>query len=627
MRLLNTETLRLESTPTFPDISTQYAILSHTWDDDEVLFEDIFDEQRPLPIHKKGFRKVKESCEQAAKDGFNYIWIDTCCIDKSSSAELSEAINSMFRWYHDADRCYAYLSDVNIPESEDRPSKTFEESRWFTRGWTLQELIAPRDVRFYDCQWNLIGSRQPQLDATLRIPSLAKRIRKCTNIPLRILLWYVLEEARQERHLTPTYPLERHLRAISVAQRLSWASNRSATRSEDEAYSLMGLFGVHMPLLYGEGRRAFFRLQEEIMKTSSDQSILAFDKHLDPTCNLLLADSPHCFASSEIEQSLQDGPIWPGAPPSSYQLSPSSKAVDVGLFLCPLRSRHPDRKIRYMGILSCVYRQDLTSHPAIILRENDIKNQSFYRSRLPMQKITPVDQKGQISLDTGFGGISATYTYDLSQAYFATARLSFQPPMQLADLPTSQGQLRVFTPGIRIKFDKQLAVRSSGAYPQTLQAKEGWAYAPSMLLADWPRRSYEWYGADSKLRVHNLAVFGVIALHFKEVGTVAVSWGKLCAASYGSSTPEPWCAIMDWSRFVERSRISETTELTDLDLEKAATTMFLRSQGGWKNTLATPPGFGVEHENASGKLRCKIQTVEFFGRPIFEMEMTIDPTR
>ncbi|KAK3995539.1 putative vegetative incompatibility protein HET-E-1 [Cladorrhinum sp. PSN332] len=624
MRLLNTETLRLESSPNSPGQSAQYAILSHTWDNQEVLFDDIFDEQKPLPVHKKGFKKVKESCEQASKDGFNYIWIDTCCIDKSSSAELSEAINSMFRWYHDADRCYAYLSDVNIPESEDRPSKSFEDSRWFTRGWTLQELIAPRDIRFYDCQWNLIGSRQPHSNNNLRIPGLAKRIRKCTNIPLEILLWYVPEEERQKNHSVPTFSLERHLRAISVAQRLSWASNRSTTRTEDEAYSLMGLFGVHMPLLYGEGRRAFFRLQEEIMKTTSDQSILAFDNHMDPTCNLLLADSPQCFASSEIEQSLQDGPAWPGAPQSSYELSPSSKAVDVGVFLCPLRSRHPDRKTRYLGILNCVYRQDLTAHPAIILREIDIKKGTFYRSRLPIQKITPVDQKGHIALDTGFGGISATYAYDLAEAYFAAARLSFQPPLQLTDLPTSQGPLRVFTPGIRVKFDKQLVLSSSSAYPQTLEVKEGWAYAPSMLLSEWPRRSY---GPDSPLRVDHLALFGVVVLHFKEVGTVAVSWGKLCAASYGSSTPEPWCAIIDWSRFVERSSMGEATKLTDLDLQKAATTMFLRSQGGWKKSLATPPGVGVEYENASGKVRCKIQTVDFFGRSLFEMDMAITPTR
>ena len=414
MRLLNTETLRLESfAAPSPGACPPYAILSHTWDDQEILFDDVADDRIPLPAHKRGFRKVKESCQQASKDGYSYIWIDTCCIDKSSSAELSEAINSMFRWYRDSDRCYAYLSDVNVPESQDRPSKTFEESRWFTRGWTLQELIAPRNVCFYDAQWNLIGSRQPQLNNNLRIPSLAKQIRKRTNIPLEILLWHVPEGAHQER----TYPLEQHLRACSVAQRMSWAASRSTTRTEDEAYSLMGLFGVHMPLLYGEGRRAFFRLQEEIMKTSSDQSILAFNKHLDPTCNLLLADSPQCFDSSEVEQSLSDGPAWPGAPPSSYELSPSSKAVDAGLFLCPLRSRHPERKIRYLGILNCVYRRDFTSHPAIILRDIDSKNQTFYRSRAsPLKKVSPVDHKGYISLETGFGGSKRTFNCDTASS-------------------------------------------------------------------------------------------------------------------------------------------------------------------------------------------------------------------
>lgn len=191
-----------------------------------------------------------------------------------------------------------------------------------------------------------------------------------------------------------------------------------------------------------------------------------------------------------------------------------------------------------------------------------------------------------------------------------------------------RGPTNVSTPGVRIKFDKQYTLKASSAYPQTLQVKEGWVYAPSMLLSDWPRRSY---GPDSPLQVDSLALFGVIAVHFKEVGTVALSWGKLCATSYGNSTPRPWCAIMDWSRFVERSPSvcpnGATSELTDSHLEKAATALFLRSQGGWRKTLATPPDVVVEHANASGKVACKIRTVEFFGRFIFEMDLIIAADR
>ena len=111
MRLLSTESLRLESF--FRGSMPQYAILSHTWETEEVLFDDIRDPAQPLPTHKKGFLKLMCSCAQARRDGYRYIWIDTCCIDKSSSAELSESINSMFRWYANSARCYAYLGDID----------------------------------------------------------------------------------------------------------------------------------------------------------------------------------------------------------------------------------------------------------------------------------------------------------------------------------------------------------------------------------------------------------------------------------------------------------------------------------------------------------------------------------
>jgi hypothetical protein len=125
MRLLNNSSLRLESF--FDSAIPEYAILSHTWGKEEILFDDIHDSTKPLPIHKKGFAKLQGSCDQARRDGYGYIWIDTWCIDKSSSAELSEAINSMFQWYHKSRRCYAYLIDVNAPEREG--VATFEESR------------------------------------------------------------------------------------------------------------------------------------------------------------------------------------------------------------------------------------------------------------------------------------------------------------------------------------------------------------------------------------------------------------------------------------------------------------------------------------------------------------------
>jgi hypothetical protein len=129
-----------------------YAILSHTWeaDDQEVTFHDLMNH---LGISKKGYRKIQFCGEQAKRDGLQYFWVDSCCIDKSSSAELQEAINSMFRWYRDAAKCYVYLSDVSTGKhswsSERLWEVGFRQSRWFTRGWTLQELLAPRSVEFF----------------------------------------------------------------------------------------------------------------------------------------------------------------------------------------------------------------------------------------------------------------------------------------------------------------------------------------------------------------------------------------------------------------------------------------------------------------------------------------------
>lgn len=220
----------------------EYAILSHTWHEEEVLFEDLQDISQATT--KAGFTKVLFCCNQARTDGLKYVWIDTCCIDKASSAELSEAINSMYRWYQNAKICYVYLRDVPRNSTNLRISS----SRWFTRAWTLQELLAPTNTVFYSDEWVTIGTRT----------DLKSIISKVTGI--------------EEEYLT-----HRELQKASIAKRMSWAANREATRSEDIAYSLLGIFNIYMPLLYSEGqRKAFVRLQEEIMKTSSDHTILAW---------------------------------------------------------------------------------------------------------------------------------------------------------------------------------------------------------------------------------------------------------------------------------------------------------------------------------------------------------------
>ncbi|EJF61860.1 HET-domain-containing protein, partial [Dichomitus squalens LYAD-421 SS1] len=219
-----------------------YAILSHTWDSKgEQTYQDL---RTSIWEDPRLSSKVRRACERARKDGFRYIWIDSCCIDKRNSAELSEAINSMYAWYRLAKLCYAFLADV--PPSPQSPEDV-SQSRWFTRGWTLQELIAPSEVVFLSMDWASFGTKH----------SMARVLEGITGIDEAVL-----------KH-------EQSLDEISVARRMSWASRRETTRVEDEAYSLLGIFDISMPPIYGEGRRAFRRLQEEILKRIPDQSLFA----------------------------------------------------------------------------------------------------------------------------------------------------------------------------------------------------------------------------------------------------------------------------------------------------------------------------------------------------------------
>ena len=246
-----------------------YAILSHRWTDDEVLFKDIEDK---TSRNRAGYYKLQGAISQARADGYAYLWDDTCCIDKSSSAELSEAINSMWVWYQEAATCYAYLCDVSSCAEDPDFEAQVRSSGWFTRGWTLQELIAPKHVDFYNESWTSIGTRQ----------TLQRTVSDITGI-----------DAEYLDHARP-------LSAASVAKRMSWAAHRKTTRLEDVAYCLMGLFTVNMPMLYGECSRAFQRLQEEILRSTDDESLFAWvDKNAkDDDLHGLLADDPQKFANS-----------------------------------------------------------------------------------------------------------------------------------------------------------------------------------------------------------------------------------------------------------------------------------------------------------------------------------------
>lgn len=263
----------------------RYAILSHMWENDEVSFQEISKPQNAM-VTKKGYGKIRQVCNIASANGLEHVWVDTCCIDKTSSAELSESINSMYRWYQDAEVCYAYLADV-FPRNDlgGVEGHRISDSRWFQRGFTLQELIAPERVVFFDREWNELGTKEDLQD----------EISQRTNIPVRIL------SGRAD------------LDDVCVAQRMSWAAGRQTKRLEDRAYSLMGIFGIHMPLLYGEGEMAFIRLQEEIIKILDDYSIFAW-KSDQSSYGGLLASSPDAFQDSG-NLTLEDTPFISGKSP------------------------------------------------------------------------------------------------------------------------------------------------------------------------------------------------------------------------------------------------------------------------------------------------------------------------
>jgi hypothetical protein len=232
-----------------------YAILSHTWlanNNEEVSFQDV-EASTDKGKSKAGWEKIQFCADKAAADGLRYFWIDTCCIDKKNAVELQEAINSMFRWYQNASKCYVYLSDVSsgkwkaYDQSSEFPwDTTFRLSRWFTRGWTLQELLAPRSVEFFSREHERLGDNR----------TLERQIHEVTNIAIPALRG-------------------NHLSQFSVDERLSWAKNRQTTREEDKAYSMLGIFDIQMPLLYGEGEeKAFKRLRREIGEPSSSPEMI-----------------------------------------------------------------------------------------------------------------------------------------------------------------------------------------------------------------------------------------------------------------------------------------------------------------------------------------------------------------
>lgn len=285
MRLINVQDLKFEEF--FEGQIPPYAILSHTWAEEELSFDEW--QRRKDVKKKKGYSKIMKACEFAGNlHEVRYIWIDTVCIDKRSSAELMEAINSMYNWYHNSKICIVYLADVDSrhPEPSDHPdypsssrshesckplilAKDIEEqflnSRWFKRGWTLQELLAPQARLYLSKDWKIIGTHE-------RLIGLLSKASGVAEAHLRDSNWREVAD---------------------VSLKMSWASERKTTRVEDMAYCLMGIFNINMSLIYGEGDGAFRRLQLKIIKKSDDNSIFAWDRK---SCSKVFAPSPEYFS-------------------------------------------------------------------------------------------------------------------------------------------------------------------------------------------------------------------------------------------------------------------------------------------------------------------------------------------
>jgi hypothetical protein len=332
MRLLNVKSYKVEKVKK----RVEYAILSHRWHDSEITFQNINDDITTAQLkddqeQSPQWTKIRGACAQAEKDGWEWIWADSCCIDRSSSQELNQSINSMFKWYREARVCYVHLWDTVKPTTPGAdlfewqrtdnvsPENTYvgKYAEWFTRGWTLQELIAPAAVEFYDTNWTYMGTRA----------GLATPISRITGIDRQYL-------AGKDTFKTAT-----------VATRLSWQAGRVTLEDEDIAYSLVGLMEVELPTMYTEGKQAFQRLQEEILKNNPDESIFAWTippgKSL-PTHSRrwasdqwgLLAPTPECFANSR--DITTNGPGYLKRAFGSIQKNPGGVKFPV-----PYKERNP----------------------------------------------------------------------------------------------------------------------------------------------------------------------------------------------------------------------------------------------------------------------------------------------
>jgi hypothetical protein len=397
MRLLNVDTMKMEEF--FDGTVPPYVILSHRWGPEEVSFQEwnrvleledkIHSITRQSAFHtarhandyhheiqrekyrklaekkaairqKAGFSKIlscaglvrkQKSRTEGEQTLCSYVWIDTCCIDKTNNAELSEAINSMFRWYRNSKLCLVYLADVpgglELNEMEDK----VRASNWFKRGWTLQELLAPEFVKFFDQSWEFLFNKYDQ----------ARLLAEITCIDENILDGF------------------EKVSDACTAKKMSWAASRETTRKEDIAYCLLGIFDVNIPLLYGEGDKAFLRLQEEIIRQSGDLSIFAWGYH-----NPVVYQNHSIFAQSPADFVGCSGFTKGNAPPAVISMTNVTLSVQLSYY----RPRSDRLSFIYADLNCFDYNgtlENLVFLPLVLIgnqlgsNANDISSLSFER--------------------------------------------------------------------------------------------------------------------------------------------------------------------------------------------------------------------------------------------------------
>jgi hypothetical protein len=413
MRLLNVHTLQFGEF--FASETPPYSILSHRWGVNEPSYKDY---RKGINLSGPGYEKIIKFCSFVRKrkprwrkplwgrevddsEVVEWVWIDTICIDKRSSAELSEAINSMFEWYANAQECIVHLADVTAGILQDDVAGQIRASNWFHRGWTLQELLAPELCIFVDKSWFAIGhvcdnSETSDNHCCRRAaswsygPSIATLVTEITRIPEEFL-----KPSRIARW-------KDRFEEASIAQRLSWASHRITTRVEDEAYCLLGLLGINMPLIYGEGKMAFIRLQEQIIKRSSDSSIFAWTMPYNGGFTVL-AKSPRYFNDSgnitKPQGTVQELPTY-ALTNKGLQIEARATQISIteiramqeesgsGMSLMPRSQIGCDEEI-FLLQLDCETRDSVDGSDRIFILSSTIAirnmNHKFYRIFLPRE--------------------------------------------------------------------------------------------------------------------------------------------------------------------------------------------------------------------------------------------------